>query len=76
MDALFTAFWQSVMLDLVQRDEATQAWVNTPGTAPGTFAWWCEVTDKQPQVWRERLLGLCSLQGPRRVAALRRLAEA
>jgi hypothetical protein len=58
--ALFGAFWERVVEDLQKGKEDARLWLDT-GDEIGGFLRWCEMTDKDPQWWRARLLRVWAL---------------
>lgn len=56
-EALFGAFWCSVIIDLQRGDQETRLWLDT-GEEVGGFLWWCLTTDKDAQWWRGRMLAV------------------
>lgn len=55
VEALCSAFWIHIIICLQKGDEETRLWLDT-GEEPLGFLWWCDVSNKEPQSWRKRLL--------------------
>ena len=55
VQALVSGFWMHIIECLQQGDEETRLWLDT-GEETAGFLWWCQLTDKDPAHWRDRLL--------------------
>jgi hypothetical protein len=52
--ALASAFWCHIIRTLQEGDHETRLWLDTGDEVSG-FRWWCDVSGKNPEYWRERL---------------------